>query len=140
MSVAVSFGASALGYASEEWINGRTPTLEKTLIQGGFVGLVVFSLFFVSSLIVISIFEFHCVTIFADRVEYSRIFKKETIFFKEIKSVTMTKKAVISSVLFRVPMFEDYWVISGHRKIEIPAKLFDYSEQDNIITYRNQIS
>lgn len=109
-------------------------------LTGYIVGLVVFSLFFVSSLIVISIFEFHCVTIFADRVEYSRIFKKETIFFKEIKSVTMTKKAVISSVLFRVPMFEDYWVISGHRKIEIPAKLFDYSEQDNIITYRNQIS
>ena len=38
-SSAVSFGAGALGYASEEWMNGRTPTFGKAMMHGGFVAL-----------------------------------------------------------------------------------------------------
>ena len=37
VSTAISFGAGALGYATEEWFNKRTPTLKNALIQGGFV-------------------------------------------------------------------------------------------------------
>lgn len=39
ISTAVSFGAGALGYASEEWINGRTPSFGKAIMQGAFVAL-----------------------------------------------------------------------------------------------------
>ena len=39
ISTAVSFGAGALGYASEEWINGRIPSFGKAMMQGGFVAL-----------------------------------------------------------------------------------------------------
>lgn len=39
ISTAVSFGAGALGYASEEWINGRTPSFGKAMMHGGFVAL-----------------------------------------------------------------------------------------------------
>ena len=39
ISTAVSFGAGALGYASEEWVNGRTPSFRKAMMHGGFVAL-----------------------------------------------------------------------------------------------------
>lgn len=39
ISTSVSFGAGALGYASEEWINGRTPSFGKAMMHGGFVAL-----------------------------------------------------------------------------------------------------
>ena len=109
-----------------------------TNLAGYIVGLIIYSLFFVGSLILILIAGFHRVTLFWDHIEYSKIFKKETIFFREIKSVRLIKKAVISSVIFRVPTHEDYLVILGHQKVEIPAKLFHYNEQENTITYRNQ--
>ena len=35
ISSAVSFGAGALGYVSEEWINGRTPSFGKAIMHGG---------------------------------------------------------------------------------------------------------
>ena len=39
ISTAVSFGAGALGYATEEWMNGRTPSFGKAMMHGGFVAL-----------------------------------------------------------------------------------------------------
>ena len=36
-STAISFGAGALGYAAEEWINSRTPSFSKSMINGGLV-------------------------------------------------------------------------------------------------------
>lgn len=39
VSATVSFGAGALGYASEEWINGRTPDFGKAMMHGGFVAI-----------------------------------------------------------------------------------------------------
>ena len=39
ISTTVSFGAGALGYASEEWINGRTPSFGKAMMHGSFVAL-----------------------------------------------------------------------------------------------------
>lgn len=38
-STGVSFGAGALGYATEEWINGRTPMFGTAIMHGGFIGL-----------------------------------------------------------------------------------------------------
>jgi len=39
ISGAVSFGAGALGYASEEWFNGRTPDFGRAMMHGGFVAI-----------------------------------------------------------------------------------------------------
>ena len=39
ISTAVSFAAGALGYATEEWMNGRTPSFGKAMMHGGFVAL-----------------------------------------------------------------------------------------------------
>ncbi|MGM9900116.1 MAG: RHS repeat domain-containing protein [Bacilli bacterium] len=39
ISTAVSFSAGALGYATEEWMNGRTPSFGKAMMHGGFVAL-----------------------------------------------------------------------------------------------------
>ena len=39
ISTTVSFGAGALGYATEEWMNGRTPSFGKAMMHGGFVAL-----------------------------------------------------------------------------------------------------
>ena len=39
VSSAVSFGAGALGYATEEWMNGRTPSFGKAMMHGSFVAL-----------------------------------------------------------------------------------------------------
>ena len=39
ISTAVSFGARALEYASEELINGRTPFFRKAMMYGGFMVL-----------------------------------------------------------------------------------------------------
>ena len=39
ISTAVSFGTGALGYSSEEWVNGRSPSFEKAMVHGGFVAL-----------------------------------------------------------------------------------------------------
>ena len=39
ISTAVSFGAGALGYASEEWLNGGEPSLKKAIMHGGLVAL-----------------------------------------------------------------------------------------------------
>ena len=37
ISLGVSFAAGSLGYATEEWMNGRTPDFGKALANGGFV-------------------------------------------------------------------------------------------------------
>ncbi len=37
MSSAISFGGGALGYATEEWLNGRTPDFGTAMMHGGFV-------------------------------------------------------------------------------------------------------
>lgn len=39
VSATVSFGAGALGYTSEEWINGKTPDFGKAMMHGGFVAI-----------------------------------------------------------------------------------------------------
>ncbi len=39
ISTAVSFGAGTLGYALEEWIDGRTPSVGKAIANGAFVAL-----------------------------------------------------------------------------------------------------
>ena len=39
ISVGVSYSAGALGYAAEEWINGRSPDFGKAMLNGGFVAL-----------------------------------------------------------------------------------------------------
>lgn len=39
VSTAVSFGAGALGYSVEEWMNGRTPTFGNVMKEGGFTAL-----------------------------------------------------------------------------------------------------
>ena len=38
-TVSESCSCNALGYASEEWINGRTPSFGKAMMHGGFVAL-----------------------------------------------------------------------------------------------------
>ena len=37
ISLGVSFAAGSLGYATEEWMNGRTPSFKKTMANGAFV-------------------------------------------------------------------------------------------------------
>lgn len=37
ISSAITFGAGALGYATEEWINGKTPSFGKAIMHGAFV-------------------------------------------------------------------------------------------------------
>ena len=39
ISTTVAFGSGALGYASEEWINKRTPSFDKAIVHGGVVAL-----------------------------------------------------------------------------------------------------
>ncbi len=39
VSSVISFGAGALGYAAEEWFNGRTPDFGTAMMHGGFVML-----------------------------------------------------------------------------------------------------
>ncbi len=39
ISAGVSYVAGSLGYATEEWINGRSPNFGKAMLNGGFVAL-----------------------------------------------------------------------------------------------------
>ena len=104
-----------------------------TNLVGRTYAIIFFCLMFVLSLIYLFLKAFHSVTLSPTYITYRKIFTKETILFKDIESVSSVKKTVINSLIFRVPSYEDYFIImSGQKKIEIPAEKFHYKHEDNV--------